>query len=133
MRAALADARMEPADIVYLSLHGTGTQLNDAMECRAIARTFASPPACSSAKPLVGHTLGAAGALEAGFCWLLLSDRQEDGLAVIPHIYDGERDPELSGLRLARKGERGPAGPVMSNAFGFGGNNCSLVLERGDS
>ena len=131
MRAALADAEMSPEAIAYLSLHGTGTDLNDAMESRAIARTFAAPPLCSSAKPLVGHTLGAAGAVEAGFCWLMLREQDEDGLAVIPHAYDGVRDPELPEIPLAGKGTRVPAGAVMSNAFGFGGNNCSLVLAGG--
>ena len=86
---------------------------------------------CSSAKPLVGHTLGAAGAVEAGFCWLMLREQDDDGLAVIPHAYDGVRDPELPEIPLAGKGMRVPPGAVMSNAFGFGGNNCSLVLTRG--
>jgi 3-oxoacyl-[acyl-carrier-protein] synthase-1 len=128
MRAALDDAELAPDAIVHLSLHGTGTQLNDAMECSAIARTFPSPPPCSSPKPLVGHTLGAAGAVEAGFCWLQLRERQPDGLAVVPHVYDGEWDPELPALPLAGKGMQVPVGAVMTNSFGFGGNNCSLVL-----
>jgi 3-oxoacyl-[acyl-carrier-protein] synthase-1 len=129
MRAALRDAACEPGAIRYLSLHGTGTPLNDAMECSAIARVFPEPPVCSSAKPLVGHTLGAAGALEAGFCWLMLSEAGGEGLAAIPHVYDGERDPELPPVPLAGKGQHVPRGPVMTNAFGFGGNNCVLVLE----
>lgn len=128
MRAALADAGLGPDAIAYVSLHGTGTALNDAMECRAIARTFPSPPPCSSAKPLVGHTLGAAGAVEAGFCWLLLHEQDAGHIALIPHAYDGDRDPELAAIPLATKGMRVPVGPVLSNAFGFGGNNCSLVL-----
>ncbi len=131
MRAALEDAGLMPDAIVHLSLHGTGTRLNDAMECSAISRTFPSPPPCSSPKPLVGHTLGAAGALEAGFCWLQLEEGQPDGLTVVPHIYDGEWDPELAPIPLAGKGMQVPVGPVMSNSFGFGGNNCSLLLERG--
>lgn len=131
MRAALADAGVPPDAIAYVSLHGTGTALNDAMECRAIARTFPSPPPCSSAKPLVGHTLGAAGAIEAGFCWLMLREQDSGRLALIPHAYDGERDPELAAIPLAAKGMQVAAGPVLTNAFGFGGNNCSLVLARG--
>jgi 3-oxoacyl-[acyl-carrier-protein] synthase-1 len=128
MRAALQDAGVEPHAIAYVSLHGTGTALNDAMECRAITRTFPSPPPCSSAKPLVGHTLGAAGAVEAGFCWLMLRQQEAGSLALIPHAYDGQRDPELAAIPLASKGMRVPTGPLLSNAFGFGGNNCSLVL-----
>ena len=129
MRAALQDASMAPGDIVYLNLHGTGTPLNDAMECAAIERIFQQPPVCSSTKPLVGHTLGTAGAMEAGFCWMMLREGGPDGLSVAPHVYDGVRDPALPPLPLAGDGQRVPQGPVMSNSFGFGGNNCTLVLE----
>ncbi len=131
MRAALEDAGLAPDAIAYLSLHGTGTALNDAMECSAISRTFSSPPPCSAAKPMVGHTLGAAGAVEAGFCWLMLHEQEAGSIALIPHVFDGDRDPELAAIPLASKGMRVPAGPVLSNAFGFGGNNCCLVLAEG--
>jgi 3-oxoacyl-[acyl-carrier-protein] synthase-1 len=130
MRAALADAGTAPAEIVYLNLHGTGTPQNDLMESRAIARVFGDPPPCSSTKSLVGHTLGAAGAMEAGFCWLVLHDESEGQIPLIPHAYDGQRDPGLPAARLATKGMRVAAGPVLTNSFGFGGNNCSLVLDR---
>ena len=131
MRAALSDAGLTPGAIAYLNLHGTGTALNDAMECSAIARTFPSPPPCSSTKQLVGHTLGAAGALEAGFCWLVLNAREDDEISLIPHAFDGDFDPELPPIPLATKGMRGPTGPLMSNSFGFGGNNCCLILAGG--
>jgi len=130
MRAALSDAGVAPAEIAYLNLHGTGTPQNDLTEARAIARVFADPPPQSSTKPLVGHTLGAAGAMEAGFCWLMLSERSGGELALIPHVYDGRLDPQLPGARLATKGMRVAAGPVLTNSFGFGGNNCALVLAR---
>jgi 3-oxoacyl-[acyl-carrier-protein] synthase-1 len=130
MRAALADAGVAPAEIAYLNLHGTGTPQNDVMEARAIARVFAEPPPQSSTKPLVGHTLGAAGAMEAAFCWLMLAERADGELALIPHVYDGRLDPQLPGARLATKGMRVAAGPVLTNSFGFGGNNCTLVLAR---
>jgi 3-oxoacyl-[acyl-carrier-protein] synthase-1 len=131
MRGALADAGLAPDALAYLNLHGTGTPLNDRMECLAVERVFGARLPASSTKPLVGHTLGAAGAMEAAFCWLVL-DRREDGrLALPPHCWDGVRDPELPPVHLVRKGEvvavRGPA-RVMSNSFGFGGNNCTLVL-----
>jgi 3-oxoacyl-[acyl-carrier-protein] synthase-1 len=132
MEAALADARLAPGDIAYLNLHGTGTPLNDAMESMAVHALFGSGLPCSSTKPLVGHTLGAAGALEAAFCWLVLHERRGGELALPPHCFDGALDPALPPLRLARPGERakvsGPA-RVMTNSFGFGGNNCTLVLE----
>ena len=133
MRAALADAGLAPEAIAYLNLHGTGTPLNDAMECQAIARVFGAALPVSSTKPLVGHTLGAAGALEAAFCWLMLARSAGGVLELPPHCWDGERDPELPAVHLVGKGESvrpGPALRVMTNSFGFGGNNCTLVLER---
>jgi 3-oxoacyl-[acyl-carrier-protein] synthase-1 len=130
MRAALADAGLTPSEIRYLNLHGTGTPQNDLMEALATARVFREAPPCSSTKSLVGHTLGAAGAMEAGFCWLVLSEESEGQIGLLPHVYDGQLDPALPGVRLATKGMRVAAGPVLTNSFGFGGNNCSLVLDR---
>jgi 3-oxoacyl-[acyl-carrier-protein] synthase-1 len=98
------------------------------MESSAIARVFAVPPACSSTKSLVGHTLGAAGAMEAGFCWLVLQRSPGAEIALIPHAYDGQQDAELGDLRLVGAGIQVPRGPVMTNSFGFGGNNCTLIL-----
>jgi len=133
MRGALADAGLAADAIAYLNLHGTGTPLNDAMECQAVERVFGTSLAVSSTKPLVGHALGAAGALEAAFCWLVLAQSAPGVLELPPHCFDGERDPELPALHLVGKGEsvrvEGPA-RVMTNSFGFGGNNCTLVLER---
>jgi len=131
MEAALRDAGCGADDIAYLNLHGTGTPLNDAMESVAVAALFGERVPCSSTKPLVGHTLGAAGALEAAFCWLVLRGREGAELLLPPHAFDGVRDPALPWLRLAAKGERARAAPparVMTNSFGFGGNNCTLVL-----
>jgi 3-oxoacyl-[acyl-carrier-protein] synthase-1 len=131
MRGALADAGLAPEAIAYLNLHGTGTALNDRMECLALERVFGAGLPASSTKPLVGHTLGAAGVMEAAFCWLVLERREGGTLALPPHWWDGVRDPELPPVHLVEKGERAAvAGParVMTNSFGFGGNNCSLVL-----
>ena len=133
MRNALADAGIGPEAIAYLNLHGTGTPLNDAMECAAVSRVLGTAVPCSSTKPVVGHTLGAAGAMEAGFCWLALRAAAGGYLALPPHVWDGARDPALPPLRLASPGERvavGSAPVVMTNSFGFGGNNCTLVLGR---
>jgi 3-oxoacyl-[acyl-carrier-protein] synthase-1 len=134
MRGALEDAGLAPDAIAYLNLHGTGTPLNDAMECQAVARVFGTELPVSSTKPLVGHTLGAAGALEAAFCWLMLERSERGALELPPHCFDGERDPEIPAVHLVGKGEsvRPPGGVlrVMTNSFGFGGNNCTLVLER---
>jgi 3-oxoacyl-[acyl-carrier-protein] synthase-1 len=128
MRAALADADLAPEQIHYVNLHGTGTEHNDAMESLAMAALFPRGVPCSSTKSLTGHTLGAAGALEAAFCWLALRD---EGGRLPPHVWDGEGDPALPPLRFVRVGGRLPAqGPrhLMSSSFAFGGNNAALVL-----
>jgi 3-oxoacyl-[acyl-carrier-protein] synthase I len=133
MRSALADAGLAPDAIAYLNLHGTGTPLNDVMECQAVERVFGTKLPVSSTKPLVGHTLGAAGALEAAFCWLMLERSAGGVLELPPHYWDGARDPEIPEVKLVGKGESvhldGPL-RVMTNSFGFGGNNCTLVLGR---
>ena len=87
MRAALADAGLVPADIAYVNLHGTGTPANDAMEMKAMARVFPTlatggGPAYESTKPLTGHCLGAAGAVEAALCWLKLAAGDVKGAAL---------------------------------------------------
>ncbi len=131
MRAALADAGLAAEAIVYVNLHGTGTPLNDAMEAKAVSRVFGCDVVCSSTKPLVGHTLGASGAIEAAFCWLMLARRAGRELPLPPHRWDGIPDPALPRLRLAAVGEHlAPDGLaiLLSNSFGFGGNNCALVL-----
>jgi len=133
MRRALEDAGARGEEILYLNLHGTGTPLNDAMESRAVERALGHDVPCSSTKPLTGHTLGAAGAAEIAFAWLILEHERRGELALAPHVFDRERDPELAPIRLVEPGENVlPRGRrlVMSNAFGFGGNNCSVVLER---
>jgi 3-oxoacyl-[acyl-carrier-protein] synthase-1 len=131
MEQALIDAGLAPEQIAYLNLHGTGTPLNDAMESVAVAEVFGTDLPCSSTKPLVGHTLGAAGALEAAFCWLVLETREAGELRLPPHRFDGVLDPALPALHLVADEESvwlsGPA-RVMTNSFGFGGNNCTLVL-----
>ncbi|MDO9213073.1 MAG: beta-ketoacyl-[acyl-carrier-protein] synthase family protein [Methylococcales bacterium] len=130
MQQALKDAGKQTDDIDYLNLHGTATVLNDAMESKAVNALFGSRVAASSSKGMTGHTLGAAAALELGFCWLLLTDNA-DG-ALIPNINDDELDNELPPLNLVQKGttlERSIQ-VCQSNSFAFGGNNISLVIGR---
>ena len=133
MSAALADAGLAPDAIGYVNLHGTATLLNDAMEGKALAGLFARPVACSSTKAMTGHTLGAAGAVEAAFLWLTLSERWNPERRLPPHLWDGMADPALPELALAAPGTRLPEGKVaaLSNSFAFGGSNCCLVLRRG--
>ncbi|MGJ7516832.1 beta-ketoacyl-[acyl-carrier-protein] synthase family protein [Pseudomonas baetica] len=130
MRKALDRADLQPQQIGYLNLHGTATPHNDAMESQAVATLFPTGVPCSSTKPMTGHTLGAAGALEAAFCWLSLSaDNREQALP--PHIWDGQPDPDLPALEWVTPGDRlTSTGPryLMSNSFAFGGNNVSLII-----
>jgi 3-oxoacyl-[acyl-carrier-protein] synthase I len=128
MREALDRAGLAPADIGYLNLHGTATPQNDAMESRAVAELFGLDLPCSSTKPLTGHALGAAGAIEAAIAWLTVAG---DGRLPVHH-FDGQRDTGLPQIALVEPGRRLPAAPrhVMSNSFAFGGNNASLVLSH---
>ncbi len=123
MRKALASAKLAPEQIGYLNLHGTATQHNDAMESLAVASLFPKGVACSSTKPMSGHTLGAAGALEAAFCWLSLAHGR-----VPPHVWDGQADPTLPALQWALSDETLDKPCLMSNSFAFGGNNVSLII-----
>lgn len=130
MRKALAAAGLQPEQVDYLNLHGTATQHNDAMESHAVAALFPAGVACSSSKAMIGHTLGAAGALEAAFCWLTLSAYNPQQL-LPPHLWDGQADPALPALNLVQPGTplsgNGPH-RLMSNSFAFGGNNISLLF-----
>jgi 3-oxoacyl-[acyl-carrier-protein] synthase-1 len=130
MRKALGRANLQPEQIGYLNLHGTATQHNDAMESLAVSALFPAGVPCSSTKPMTGHTLGAAGALEAAFCWLSLSaDNQKHTLP--PHVWDGQPDPQLPPLNWVTPADRlASIAPryLMSNSFAFGGNNVSLII-----
>jgi 3-oxoacyl-[acyl-carrier-protein] synthase I len=130
MRKALTSAATSAEQISYLNLHGTATRHNDAMESSAVAAVFPTGVPCSSSKPLTGHTLGAAGALEAAFCWLTLSEHNPTQ-QLPPHRWDGEQDAELPHLDLVVAGTRAAMTQprrMMSNSFAFGGNNISLIL-----
>lgn len=132
MRQALRQAAVEPADIQYINLHGTGTPLNDAMEAQAVQRLFGQVP-CSSTKPMIGHCLGAAGAMEVGLCWLALQQGRNGVYPLPPHAWDGVPDDAIPALHLVGCGATlARQEPVyfMSNSFAFGGNNCSVILGR---
>lgn len=129
IRAALARAGLAPDAIDYVNLHGTATPANDAMESAVVARVFGASTPVSSTKPLTGHTLGAAGAIEAALCWLVLARNPQRRLP--PHWWDGVADPALAALRLVAPGETAATPPrrVLSQSFAFGGSNAALVLE----
>jgi 3-oxoacyl-[acyl-carrier-protein] synthase-1 len=124
MRAALADAKLAPGDIGYVNLHGTATPSNDASEDRAVSAVFGTATPCSSTKGATGHTLGAAGGVEATICALALRHgllpaglniRQLDPLLALDYIMENREQPVTR---------------VLSNSFGFGGTNCSLIFGR---
>jgi len=134
METALADAGLRPDEIAYINLHGTATPLNDAMESRATHAVFGEAIACSSTKAMTGHTLGAAGAVEAAILWLTLSRQWNPEGLLPPHLWDGEADPELCRLAFTEQGDALPTDArvaCLSNSFAFGGSNCSLILGRG--
>ncbi|MCL1959771.1 MAG: 3-oxoacyl-ACP synthase [Spirochaetes bacterium] len=125
MKAALADAGVEPSQIGYVNLHGTGTLLNDKAEALAMKDVFSElTPPSSSTKPITGHTIGAAGALETAICWMTLN--MKNGLPV--HCWDGEKDEELPFHPYTHGRE--PPSICMNNNFAFGGYNVSLILGR---
>lgn len=130
MQKALRDADKRPDQIDYLNLHGTATVLNDAMESKAVNSLFGTDVAASSSKGMTGHTLGAAAALELGFCWMLLVENESG--ALIPNMNDDEPDNTLMPLHLVKKGESfGRRLQVcQSNSFAFGGNNISIVIAN---
>ncbi|WP_290702702.1 beta-ketoacyl-ACP synthase [Amphritea sp.] len=126
MSAALVDAGIPAEKISYINLHGTATPLNDQMESRAVAEVFGTQVRCSSTKPFTGHTLGAAGALEAAIGWLAL----REGF-IPPHYWDGDSDPDLPAINLVAESTADEQQEYMlSNSFAFGGNNISLILRR---
>jgi len=124
MRAALRAARLSPAEVDYLNLHGTGTPSNDAAEAHAVAAVLGTAVPASSTKGATGHTLGAAGGLEAVICALALSH------GLMPGGVNTQRlDPALP-VSYLRESRRAPLRRLMSNSFGFGGSNCSLIFGR---
>jgi 3-oxoacyl-[acyl-carrier-protein] synthase II len=125
MAAALAQAQLQPSEIQYVSAHGTATPFNDLMEAKALALVFgAHIPPVNSIKSAVGHTLGAAGALEALLCVRTL----ETGL-ITPTPGLSEQDPEIA-LDVVRGQARSvEARAVLSTSSGFGGTNAAIVLR----
>jgi 3-oxoacyl-[acyl-carrier-protein] synthase I len=119
---SLDRAGLRPSDIDYINLHGTATRANDAVEDKAVSHIFGSSIPASSTKGWTGHTLGAAGVIEALITTLCLKQ------AFVPGTINCKRvDPALRS-RILRENEERPIRRAVSNIFGFGGNNCSLVL-----
>ena len=127
MRLALADAGLTVADIRQINAHGTSTPLNDAAEAEAVATVFEdAPPPMTSGKGVTGHALGAAGALEAASALLSIQHRLIPPTANTVEVLTESKIDLVTGEARAWE-----PGPVMSNNFGFGGHNGTLILAPG--
>jgi 3-oxoacyl-[acyl-carrier-protein] synthase II len=124
VRAALDDADVHASDIDYVNAHGTGTELNDRVEAEVIERCYGRGPAVNATKSLTGHTVGAAGAIEAAVTALALRDQHLHGCRNLD-------DPILP-LNFVRSAQRVPIATAASHSFAFGGHNAVLVLRRFD-
>ncbi len=124
MQAALDSAGLKAEDIDYINLHGTATQSNDAAEGLAVERIFGRKVPCSSTKGATGHALGAAGALEAAICAITLQNN------FMPASLNTQQlDPNIH-IDYLLKSRENKVSHVMSNSFGFGGTNCSLIFGK---
>ena len=130
MERALARAGVARGDVDYVNLHGTATEQNDAMESLAVQGVLGLDVPVSSTKPLTGHALAAAGAIEAAFAWHTLVDNPDGRLPV--HWWDFVADPALPALRAVAPGTAlgRPVRHVLSNSFAFGGSNAALLFSQ---
>jgi 3-oxoacyl-[acyl-carrier-protein] synthase II len=127
MRAALADAGLNPEDVDYVNAHGTSTPAGDTVEAKAVRDVFGDHDvAVSSSKSVFGHMLGASGAMESCVCLWTLRDN-----VCPPTINMDEPDPECCGLNFVPNvAQERPVNIAMNNSFGFGGHNVSLVFRK---
>ncbi|MBK7121885.1 MAG: beta-ketoacyl-[acyl-carrier-protein] synthase family protein [Chitinophagaceae bacterium] len=124
MQGALKLANLAPGEIDFINAHGTGTENNDEVESRAMIRLFDKPPPFASSKGNTGHTLGAAGAIEAVFSILSLVNQE-----VYQNLHFKNKIP-ATGLTPVEHYKKMPVNHVMSNSFGFGGNCSSLIFSK---
>jgi len=124
MRLALADAGVTPAQVDYINAHGTATTFNDAAEGKAIAELFGKVPV-SSTKSMIGHSLGAASAIEAVICLAALKAQ-----FLPPNINFRNPDPDLDLNIVANTARDAQIDIVLSNSFGFGGTNASILIQK---
>ncbi|BFU60939.1 MULTISPECIES: beta-ketoacyl-ACP synthase [Rodentibacter] len=127
---ALKSAALSPNQIGWINLHGTGTIHNDQMETIAVAKVFGNQTLCTTTKPYTGHTLGAAGALEAAILWSIISRKHNPQGILPPQLWDGVRDDRLPKIMIADEHSRWAEGRRIgaSSSFAFGGNNAVLIL-----
>jgi 3-oxoacyl-[acyl-carrier-protein] synthase II len=130
MRMALEDAKLAPDAIDYINAHGTSTPVGDVEESKAIAAVFGAHATdknvwVSSTKSMMGHLLGAAGAVESAICALTIAEGR-----VAPTINLEDQDPQCPLEYVGNTARERRVKHVMNNSFGFGGTNCTLVLSR---
>ena len=131
MRVALDYAGLNAEDIAYVNLHGTATPHNDAMETLAVENIFGADILCSSSKSMVGHTLGAAGALETALCWLMLNNEFNPARKALPHIWDNVCGEDVTLRNFVKSEQSLPERGhllALSNFCAFGGSNASVIL-----
>jgi 3-oxoacyl-[acyl-carrier-protein] synthase II len=128
MREALADARIDPEDVDYINAHGTSTAVNDSVETLAIKRAFGETAyrvPISSTKSMMGHLIAAAGSVEAIICLLTIRDG-----VLPPTINLDHPDPDCDLDYIPNTARRKAVEIALSNSFGFGGQNITLILRR---
>jgi 3-oxoacyl-[acyl-carrier-protein] synthase II len=128
MKQAMADAGVHPEEVGYISAHGTGTAVNDRVETQAVKQTFGDAAyrvPMSSIKSMLGHTMGAASAIEAASCALAVRDD-----AVPPTIHYESQDPECDLDYVPNASRRQTVNVAMNNAYAFGGNNASVIFRK---
>jgi 3-oxoacyl-[acyl-carrier-protein] synthase II len=128
MAAALAMAELSPEAVSYISAHGTGTATNDRLETKAVHRVFgdaAHRVPISSVKSMLGHTMGAASAIESAVCALAVAEDR-----VPPTIHFEEPDPECDLDCVPNEARELPVQVAMNNAYAFGGNNASVLFRK---
>lgn len=129
-QTALNHAHLSAQDIGWINLHGTGTHHNDSMESQAVAQIFGNQVAITSTKPLTGHTLGAAGAIEAAFAWGIANHQFNPQGKLPPQWWDKQIDPALPQLNFTDENSvwTTPKRRAASSSFAFGGSNCVLIV-----
>jgi len=126
LRDALSRAGLDASEVDYINLHGTASQKNDEVEAALVARSFRAETRASSTKGFTGHTLGAAGIVEAAYALLAIRD------GFIPGNLNANQPDPACGPQMAWHNERQPVRVALSNSFGFGGNNACLAFVAGE-
>ncbi|RDU73630.1 beta-ACP synthase [Helicobacter aurati] len=126
----LQSSGLQAQDIDYINLHGTGTQANDSMESELLSQSFANTP-CSTIKPMIGHTLGASGAIEAGVCAMLIIEslKNKDGKTFLPPHIANTKASLPTMLNFANNTQKITVKHTLSTSFAFGGDNSILLIS----